>query len=68
MRLALNSSQVNHALTGLTTCFLAVVATLKVRFAEALTLGASLAETLEKMLEANVLPKLEVDTSITKTL
>eukprot|EP00760_Papus_ankaliazontas_P035334 PhM_4_TR7747/c0_g1_i1/m.49918 len=45
---AVEPEKVSEALTGLWAGFLAVVATLRVNFAQAVTLGAAIGETLEK--------------------
>jgi hypothetical protein len=48
------------ALSGLQAGFLAVIATLKLQFAKALTLGSALAAVLEKPAEVYLVPSLEL--------
>ena len=52
-------AQLGRALTGINTGILAVLASLQVRFAKALTLGSALGKTIYKMVDATVLPDLE---------
>jgi hypothetical protein len=55
-------NQLGKALTGINTGILAVLASLQVRFAKALTLGSALGNTIYKMGEATVIPDLEKKT------
>lgn len=56
-------TKVNTAFASLASCLMAVLATLKLEFAHALTLGASMSEVVMGFVESQVQPKLEAQVS-----